>query len=139
MATGSDAYLRTQILTAPPEKLQLMLYEGAIKFASQAREKITEKNWEASCELLIRAQDIILELLAGLRPQVNQSLCGKMASLYLFTYRRLVDANIEHDTKLIDDALEVLRMQRDTWIELLGKLAREHSEEETKSGVSVSA
>lgn len=139
MTTGSDAYLRTQILTAPPEKLQLMLYDGAIKFASQARDKVAQKNWEASCELLIRAQDIVLELMAGLRPQVNPSLCGKMASLYLFTYRRLVDANIEHDTKLIDDALEVLQMQRETWVELLEKLATEHVEEEAKSGVSVSA
>lgn len=139
MATGSDAYLKTQIMTAPPEKLQLMLYEGAIRFASQARDRINERNWEASCELLIRAQDIMLELMGGLRPEVNAGLCGRMAALYLFIYRRLVEANIRHDTRLIDDALEVLKIQRDTWVELIAKLSRERSEEEAKSGVSVSA
>ena len=137
--TGSDTYLRTQILTAPPEKLQLMLYDGAIRFATQAKNRMGEKKWEASCELLIRAQNIVMELMSSLRPEVNPSLCGKLASLYLFIYTKLVDANIKHDARLIDDALEVLTIQRNTWVELLDKLARERASEEVSSGVSVSA
>ena len=139
MTTGSDAYLRTQILTAPPEKLQLMLYEGAIKFARQAKDRMLAKNWEASCELLIRAQNIMMELLSGLRSEVNPQLCGRLAAVYLFIYRRLVDANVEHSTQYIDDALEVLAIQRDIWLELLDKLARERAAEEVPSGTGISA
>jgi len=139
MTTGSDAYLRTQILTAPPEKLQLMLYEGAIRFARQAKDRMLAKNWEASCELLIRAQNIMMELLSGLRSEVNPQLCGRLAAVYLFIYRRLVDANVEHSTQYIDDALEVLAIQRDIWLELLDKLARERAAEEVPSGTGISA
>ena len=125
--SGTNAYLKTQILTAPPEKLQLMLYDGAIRFARQAREKLREKDYEASCELLMRAQKIVVELICGLRPEENPSLCGKLAAIYAFIYRRLVEANIEHEPALVDDAIEVLEVQRDIWLELLEKLAEERS------------
>lgn len=39
-STVQDAYLRDAVLTAPPEQLQLMLYDGAIRFATQAREAV---------------------------------------------------------------------------------------------------
>jgi len=125
---GTEAYLKTQILTAPPEKLQLMLYEGAIRFANQAKGKLSEKNYEASYELLVRAQNIVLELMCGLRPEVNPTLCGQLASVYSFIYTRLVEANISHDTEAIDAAVGVLTIQRDIWLELLDKLAKERAE-----------
>src|SRR5438045_3268978 len=45
---GAQNYLRTQVLTATPEQLQMMLYDGAIRFAEQARPALAAKNWEAS-------------------------------------------------------------------------------------------
>ena len=139
VTSGSDAYLQTAILTAPPEKLQLMLYEGAIRFAGQARERIRERNFEASCELLVRAQSIVLELLCGLRPELNASLCGRLASVYTFVYRRLVDANVSRDMTAVDDAIKILTVQRDIWLELLDKLAKERAEEEPASKVAAGA
>jgi flagellar secretion chaperone FliS len=134
--TGSTAYLRTQIMTAPPEKLQLMLYEGAIRFAGQAKEKMTEGNFEGSCELLIRAEDIVMELICGLRHDLNPELCARMGAVYSFIYRKLVDANVQRDTAAIDDAVRVLTIQRDIWLELLDKLARERAAEPSGAGVS---
>lgn len=133
-ATGTDVYLQTAILTAPPEKLQLMLYEGAIRFASQAKEKMREKNYEASCELLCRAQNIVLELLCGLRPELNPLLCGRLAGIYSFVYRRLVDANTHRDSTACSDAISVLTVQRDIWLELLDKLAGERAAQEAPVG-----
>jgi flagellar protein FliS len=124
---GSDAYLRTQILTAPPEKLQLMLYEGAIRFATQAKARIEEKNYEASYELLLRAQSVVLELMCGLRPEQNAELCGRLSAVYAFVYRRLVEANVTHEAAKIDDAVSVLDVQRGIWVELIDKLAEEHA------------
>jgi flagellar protein FliS len=138
-ARGTDNYLKTQILTAPPEKLQLMLYEGAIRFAGQAREKLAESDYEASYELLVRAQNIVLELICGLRPEHNPSLCNKMAAVYSFIYRRLVEANVHHDAAAIGDAVEVLSIQRDIWVELLDKLAEERSAQAAPAGASVNA
>jgi len=118
----SQEYLKNAVMTAPPEQLQLMLYDGAIRFAGQARTAMEQKQFDASCELLLKAQRIVLELQNGLRPEVNPSLCGQMAALYQFIYRRLVDANMQRDTTAIDDALRILGHQRETWDLLIQKL-----------------
>ena len=126
-AKKADAYRKTQILTAPPEKLQLMLYDGAVRFATQGREALQRRDYETSYGSLVRAQNIVLELICGLRPEANPALCNKMASLYSFVYRKLLDANVRHDVAAVDDALSILEILRDTWARLLEKLAEERS------------
>ena len=61
-----------------------------------------------------------------------------MASLYSFIYRRLIEANVFHETSAIDDAVRILTIQRDMWLELLEKLAEERSQDEVLE-VSVNA
>jgi flagellar protein FliS len=125
MAAPSQEYLKTKVMTASPEMLTLMLWDGAIRFAEQGKEAITKKEIEGSYKSLVRSQRIIMELLAGLKHSVNPDLCGKLAALYNFIYLRLVDANIKKDAKLVDDALEIMRHQRETWVMLMDKLAKE--------------
>ena len=125
---SADVYLRTQVMTAPPERLQLMLYEGAIRFTEQAKQALSDGDVEASHNNLLRAQRIMTELISALRPEVDRPLCGKMCSLYGFIYRRLIHANLRKDIQAIDDALRILYIQRDTWKELIVKAATERAE-----------
>ena len=115
-------YLRNAVLTATPEQLQLMLYDGAIRFARQGREAMEKRDWETSCEKLLRAERIVAQLQEGLRPEVNPELCAQMAALYGFTYSRLVEANMKRDVALIDEALQLLDHMRETWRLLLEKI-----------------
>jgi len=112
-------------MSAPPKKLQLMLYDGAIRFCRQAQDAIKNKDIEGSYNLLTRSQNIVLEMQNGLRPEVDPVLCGRMAALYNFVYRRLVDANVNKDLEALNEALGVLEYQRETWALLLEKLAEE--------------
>lgn len=112
-------------MTASPEQLQLMLYDGAIRFASQGREAVEAKNYEAAYEKLSRAQKIVLEMERGLRPEIAPELCARMSALYMFVYRKLIDGCVDHDTKAIDDALDVLRFERETWVMLMDKISKE--------------
>jgi len=121
-APEKNDYLRNAILQAPPEQLQLMLYDGAIRFALQGRDALAEKNYEKSYEKLTRAQSIVLEMQAGLRPEVHREICEQMTSLYNFVHRKLVDASVQRDPSAVDDALKILRHQRETWILLLEKV-----------------
>ena len=125
---SADTYLRTQVMTAPPERLQLMLYEGAIRFSEQAKQAMADGDIEATHNNLLRAQRIITELISALRPEVDRALCENMASLYGFVYRRLIHANLTKDTEALDDALRILYIQRDTWKELIAKAARERAD-----------
>jgi flagellar secretion chaperone FliS len=121
---GANQYLRTKVLTATPEQLQLMLYDGAIRFAEQARLALQKKDFEGSYNGISRAQKIIAELSCALRPKVAPDLCGKLSSLYNFVYRKLIEANIDHKLESLEEALGILRYQRETWALLLNQIGQ---------------
>ena len=127
---GAQNYLRTKVLTATPEQLQLMLFDGAIRYGQQARQALLDKNWEQSYALISRVQKIVTELNSSLKHNVFPELCGKLASLYNYAYRKLIEANLEHKVESLDEALRVLGYQRETWALLLQKLAQ------SKAGVA---
>lgn len=117
-----NPYLRDAVLTASPEQLQLMLYDGAIRFALQARDAMEGKEHETAFDRLTRAQHIILEMRAGLKFEANPELCARVASIYAFLYNKLVDACVKRDVNAIDDAVRVLRIERETWQILVDKV-----------------
>ena len=121
---AAQNYLRTKVLTATPEQLQLMLYDGAIRFCEQARVGLEQKNYEQSYNGLSRATRIITELTASLRHEIAPELCGKLAALYNFVYMKLIEANVEHKMQSLDEALSILRYQRETWMLLLDQLGK---------------
>lgn len=136
MAVADNPYLRDAVLTATPEQLQLMLYDGAIRFALQGRDAILRNDFEASFDKLTRAQNILLEMLNGLNYEVNRELCERVASVYNFIYRKLVDANVHRDPQAIDDAVRVLRIERETWQLLVDKVGRLQNPSPSAAGVS---
>ena len=117
-------YLRTKVMTATPEQLQMMLYDGARRFGEQARVAIVQKNFEQSYNLICKVQKIISEMSCTLRHDIAPDLCSKLAALYNFVFRKLIDANIEHNLTSLDEALEILRYQRETWALLLEQLGK---------------
>ncbi|MGF1634425.1 MAG: flagellar export chaperone FliS [Phycisphaerae bacterium] len=117
-------YLRTKIFTATPEQLQLMLYDGCIRFTEQAKQALIARNYDESYRLFTRAQRIITELTCSLKQDVAPEICGKMAALYNFCYIKLVEANTGHSIESVEDALQILRYQRETWVLLMQELAQ---------------
>lgn len=122
---GVNPYLKTKIMTASPEELRLMLYDGALKFCRQAKLAMEQSDFETSYNNLIRAQKIVLELSTSLKHDVDPQLCEKLAALYTYIYRKLVDANMNRTVAEIDEALKLLDYERQTWQMLMQKLAQE--------------
>lgn len=122
---AANHYLRTRVLTATPEQLQMMLYDGAVSFCEQARAALAEKNYEQSYNLISRVQRIVLELTCTLKHEVAPELCSKLAGLYNYAYRKLVEANIEHDGESLEAAIQILKYQRETWSLLLDQLGKQ--------------
>ncbi|QOV90265.1 flagellar export chaperone FliS [Humisphaera borealis] len=121
----AQSYLRTRVLTATPEQLQMMLFDGALRFAEQGRIALLAKNWEQSYNNISRCQKIITEMISSLRHEVSPELCAKLAGLYNFAYRKLVEANIDHRVEDLDEAVSVLKYQRETWSMLLQQLGKD--------------
>lgn len=113
--SARETYLATEVLTAPPQKLHLLLVEAAIRACEKARALWQQKQDAQAGEALIRAQEIMSELVAGLNRQADPQLVRQVASLYLFIYRNLLEASFLRDEKKLDDALRVLREERTTW------------------------
>ena len=122
---SSQQYLRTRVMTATPEQLQLMLYDGAVRFTEGARSALERRDLEAVHANVTRAQAIVTELLSGLRPRHGAQLCGRMAGMYRHVYRKLIEVGFDHRVEAADDALRVLRRQRDTWVMLLEQMGHE--------------
>lgn len=113
--TARDAYLLTEVNTATPQKLQLMLIEAAIRFASQALLHWDNGQDEQAGEALIRCQDIFGEILGGLRPDLDPALVKQVAGIYVFLLRSTTDAHLTKDRKAVEDAIRILQIERDTW------------------------
>jgi flagellar protein FliS len=122
---ASKQYLKNAVMTASSEQLHLMLLDGAIRFALHGLEAIKADNIEEMFNALERAQRIVLELSNGLRREANPELVDRMTALFAFIYRRLVDANMQRETPPVEDALRILRHQRETWALLIEKIKKD--------------
>ena len=79
-----------------------MLYQGAVRFMKKAILHIEQKDMEGKGNALIRAQDIILELTYALDQESldrGDELALNLQRLYLYSYRRLVHANVHIEVR----------------------------------------
>lgn len=102
-----------------------MLYDGAIRFLKQGIQGVEASRLDEAFEGFSRTQKIVLELLNSLNYDVDRVLCTRMASIYNFIYRKLVDASLNRDVKQAREALGLLEYQRETWVLLMDKLRQE--------------
>lgn len=119
------AYLRSKVFSATPEELRLLLLDGALRFARLGREGLANKNYEQSYTGLSSCKNILLELVSSLRPEINPELCSRLSGLYMFMYRRLVDANLEKNAAIVDEVIGLLEYERETWVMLMERLKEE--------------
>jgi flagellar secretion chaperone FliS len=115
MRNTSDNYLVTEVMTATPQKLQLMLIDASIRAIHCALQHQQAGEKTPACECIIRAQQIVGEMLAALDYEAKSDLVKKVAGVYLFVYRTLVDAAMTLNALKINDALKVLTVERETW------------------------
>lgn len=115
-----EAYRQAKISTASQGQLILMLYDGAVKFLNIANESISKKDFAASNTNIIKAQNIITELMISLNMEVGE-ISKNLYSLYDYMNRRLIQANIKKDPKIIDEVKGMLIELRETWDQAIKK------------------
>jgi len=123
--TTPNAYLKTRVMTASPAELRLMLIEGSIKFANQARDGLERKDFESAYNGFTQCRAIIMELINGIRPEHDPELAERVRSLYLFIYKELFEASFDKDIPRLDKIIELLDYERETWVLLMEQIARE--------------
>lgn len=119
-------YQKTHVETATPEKILILLYDGAIQFLNKAKIALGQKNIEETHNNILGCEKIILEFMNTLDMEANPELGQKLYALYEFLYNTLVDANIQQDEKKVDLVLEHLKSLRSTWQEAIDMANKEH-------------
>jgi flagellar protein FliS len=127
MHASTDDYLEIQVRTASPEKLHLMVIEGALRYGKQGLEALNQGNFERSFETLSRCRDCVAELLSGIKAEPDAELAEKLRAVFVFVHKQLAAGDLNHDPRPIQDALTVLEVHRDTWRELIQRLQTERA------------
>lgn len=117
-----DEYLATEVLTASPQKLQLMLIDAAIRAASRAQSLWTGERTEAVTCAIVQCQSLVAQLIAGLVPNHESPLVQRVIAVYEFVHRTLVAAHRQRDPSRLADVLAVLEIERETWRQVCEQL-----------------
>jgi flagellar protein FliS len=118
MQNAAKAYLKTQVNTVSPGKLLILLYEAAIKFLNQSKEKMAEKDYAAKGILISKAIDVISELDESLNAQKGGQIAENLHGLYFYCNTRLLQANMSMDPKIIDEVLNILESIKSAFLEI---------------------
>ena len=119
---AAEAYKRQQIMTATPEALTLMLYNGCLKFMGEGKDAIEAKQYEQANTSLQKAQQIISEFRITLN--MDYDISHQLMPLYNYCYDRLVEGNMKSDPALVQEAIDIIKELRDAWV-LAMKKARQ--------------
>lgn len=117
MQSAARSYFQTQVSTTTQGDLLIMLFDAALKFLRQAKDKIAEKNYAQKGILISKALDILSELQGTLNAQKGGELADRLQKLYFFCSTRLLAANLKMDATKIDEVMHILEGLRDAFHE----------------------
>ena len=120
---AAEAYKRQQIMTATPEALTLMLYNGALRFMKEGIEAVGKKDFEKANNAIQKAENIISEFRVTLN--MDYEISHQLMPLYNYVYDRLMEGNIKSDKKPIEEAMGIITELRDAWAQAMKKARQE--------------
>ena len=117
LKNAAERYQHNTVQTASPAKIILMLYEGAIKFCNIGLDGIREKDIQKANTNIQKAEKIIVQLRMDL--DMKYPVAEEFDKVYDYIYRRLVEANMQKDEEVLEEALKHIKTMRDTWVEVM--------------------
>lgn len=121
-----QAYKQNSVNTASPGELTLLLYNGCLKFIKLAKKAIEDNQVEQRNENLLKAQNIVQELMVTLNMDVEVS--HNLMQMYDYLHRRLVEANLKNDTQILEEVESFVMEFRDMWKEVIQSTRKQYAE-----------
>jgi len=107
-------YVANSVSTASPAKLLVLLYERLARDLGDAEAALARNDMEAAHHALVHAQDIVIELRAGLDFD-KWDHAGQMDRIYSFVLDRLVEANVAKDLAIVASCRTLVDPLCDAW------------------------
>jgi flagellar protein FliS len=119
-APTPNAYRESAVLSAPPETLVVMLYDGARRFLFQAGVAMRDGQIELTHSKLRRAEDIVRHLVDVLDMDQGE-ISERLEAIYLFCLRHLQQARFDRDANKLDEVSNLLGELREAWATIAGQ------------------
>ena len=114
--SAGQAYTAAAVLTATPEQLVSMLYDGAIRFLRQGSAALRDGRGDLSRERIRRAQAVIDELNRSLDMRQGE-IATRLRSIYQFCTRHLIESTAASDPDGYETVARLLGELRESWAE----------------------
>jgi flagellar protein FliS len=130
------AYKQVRVKTAGPGQIVVMLYDEAIRQLKLAIELLgsSSKELDRVNNSILKARDIVTELMVSLDMEQGGDFAQRMFSLYVWFNEQLLDANIRKDSGPLKVVLNYLSEIREAWAQIAGKVDVQPQE---RRGVSI--
>lgn len=135
MATPYNQYQSVQVTTSNPEKVLIMLYDGAINFTRIAIDKLAKGDIAGKGMYIGKAHAIVAELMGTLNHEIGGDITRQLERLYTFLIDEFVAANIKNSPTHLENALKIMTTMRETWVEA-AEIARQERESGTARTVA---
>ena len=109
----ANTYKKQRVMTASPEELTLMLYNGCINKIKIAINGIDIGDVKLTHDNVLKSQAIIRELKATLN--MNYEIAKEMSQMYDFILTKLIEGNIKKEIEPLEIAKSLVEEFRDTW------------------------
>ena len=113
-ATIRDAYLETQVNTATPQRLRLMLIEDALRRIRAAQTSFEANLFDDGIAGIRHSREIVAELIGGIHPD-ETPVAKQVLGIYLFVFSALAEAQFSRDEQRLSEVIRVLEEERQTW------------------------
>ncbi len=134
-----ETYKKAQVQTANQGKLIVMLYDGAIRFVKAAIEAVGNNKLESAHRNIVRAEDIITELLLSLDYDKGGDIAKKLASIYIYVNEQLLEANITKKNEPLELVIKLMSDLRESWAKISGQMTEADSfDMDKKGGLNIS-
>ena len=111
----NNQYFADQVLTASPQRLQLMLLEATLRAARRGEELIATGSPVAASAELAHAEAIMSDLIGSLRKELAPSLVAQVAAVYGFILKSITETHLTDDLAPLRAAIRVLEFENETW------------------------
>lgn len=119
MNKAAHAYFQTKVTTTDQGQLLLMLYDGALRYLQQARDKMLAKDFAGKGILISKVIDIVNELSASLNMEKGGSLAVNLNNLYILCTARLLQANLKMNVDSLDSVVQILSGLRGAYAQII--------------------
>ena len=99
-------YQASNVNTATPEKLMIMMFDGALQFLQKAKVAIAEGNLKERSQNIDGARKIIRELMRTIDLENGNDVSKQLFKLYNKMAMNLIKANVQRNAALIDIVIE---------------------------------